>query len=178
MALEELANMAEVLGMLVVAVTFIFLTIQMRQSARSQRSTTTHNASNMALAIYDPIAKDADFAELLLRGLRDPASLSSVEAARFTAHWQYSFFTWQNWFYQRGEGELDEEIWEGFTQLLADVFHTPGLQFFWQQRRQYFAGSFRNYLETELLSKEQSPGYKILGSVETGGETEQGVGQA
>jgi hypothetical protein len=29
----------------------------------------------MALAIYDPIAKDAELAEILLRGLKDPSKL-------------------------------------------------------------------------------------------------------
>ena len=164
MSLEQLANVAEVFGMLVVAITLIFLTLQMRQNTRALRSTTTQNANEMAVAIYNPIVADAGLADLLLRGLRDPGALTDVETARFTAHWQNCFFTWQNWFYQRHEGELDSGIWSGFSSLLGDVFKTPGIQDFWKKRRHYFSDGFRGYLETELLATEQTPGYQILGA--------------
>ncbi len=99
MSLEQLANIAEVFGMIVVAVTLIFLTLQMRQNTKAQRSTTTHNANEMAVAIYNPIVMDEKVADIIMRGLRDPKLLTEVEMARFTAHWQNAFFTWQNWFY-------------------------------------------------------------------------------
>jgi len=172
MSLEQLANIAEVFGMLVVAVTLIFLTLQMRQNTRALRSTTTQNANEMAVAIYNPIVADADLADLLLRGLRDPGVLTEAEMARFTAHWQNCFFTWQNWFYQRHEGELDSGIWLGFSALLGDVFRTPGIQDFWKKRRHYFSEGFRDYLEKELLAAEQTPGYQILGvSAESNADT-------
>lgn len=164
MTLNELANIAEIFGMLVVGVTLIFLTLQTRQSTRAMRATTNHSVNEMALAIYTPIVASDDLAELLLRGLRDPEKLSDVEMARFTAHWQNAFFTWQNWFYQRHVGDLDDEIWSGFTKLLGDVMTTPGLQRFWHDRRSYFSRGFREYMESELAAKETTPGYKVLGA--------------
>jgi len=68
MTLNELANIAEVFGMLVVSVTLVFLTIQMRQNTRAMRSTTYHSVNEMALAIYTPIVASDDLADLLLRG--------------------------------------------------------------------------------------------------------------
>ena len=163
MSLEQLANIAEAFGMIVVAVTLIFLTLQMRQNTKAQRSTTTQNANEMAVAIYNPIVMDEKVADIIMRGLRDPELLTEVEMARFTAPWQNAFFTWQNWFYQRTEGALDDGIWAGFSTLLGDVTQTPGLQKYWQQRRHYFSEEFRTFVETELLGREQSPGYKVLG---------------
>lgn len=163
MSLEQLANIAEVFGMIVVAITLIFLTLQMRQNTKAQRSTTTQNANEMAVAIYNPIVMDNDVADIIIRGLRDPGELTEVEMGRFTAHWQNVFFTWQNWYYQRTEGGLDDGIWAGFSKLLGDVLQTPGLQAYWQQRRHYFSDEFQSFLDKELHSREQSPGYKVLG---------------
>lgn len=166
MTLDQLANMAEVFGILVVAVTFIFLTIQTRQNTKAQRSSTAQSANEMAMSIYKPIVAGPDVAELVLRGLRDPESLTDVETMRFTAHWQNSLFTWQNWFYQRNQGALDDGIWLGFSKVLVDVLQTPGLANFWQHRRHYFSDEFRMFVETEILTQKSTPGYRILGAGE------------
>ena len=164
MSLEQLANIAEVLGMLVVAITLIFLTLQMRQNTKALRSAAAQNAHEMAEAIYSPVIADAELADLVLRGLRDPATLSEVETARFTSFWQNGFFTLQNWFYQRQAGVLDEGIWWGWSKILTDVYQTPGIRNFWQRRRLYFSDDFRAYLETDLFVREPSPDYRPLGT--------------
>ena len=164
MALEQLANIAEIVGMLVVAVTFIFLTLQMRQNTKALRSAAAQSAHEMAEAIYHPLIADAGLTDIVLRGMSDPATLTAVETARFTSFWQNGFFTLQNWFYQRKEGVLDEGIWGGWSKILTDVNTTPGIQTFWQRRRQYFSDDFRKYLETDLFLRKPSPDYRPLGT--------------
>ena len=158
MPLEQIANIAEIFGMIVVAITLVFLTMQMRQNTRAIRSSAAQNVNEMAVAIYASIVADAEVADLLVRGLRDPDTLTDVETARFIAHWQSSFFTWQNWFHQWREDALDDGTWEGFSRLLNDIYQTPGIRYFWQQRRQYFSGEFREHLETNVFTQEATPG--------------------
>jgi len=164
MPLEQLANIAEVIGVVVVVVTMIFLTLQMRQNTKTLRSAAAQNAHEMAESMYSPVIADADLADLILRGLRDPATLSEVETARFTAFWQNAFFTFQNWFYQRQVGVLDEGIWWGWSKVLTDIYQTPGIRNFWKLRRHYFSNDFRAYLETDLFVREPSPEYRPLGT--------------
>ena len=103
MTLEQLANIAEVFGMLVVAITLIYLTIQMRQNTKALRSTAAQSAHEMAEAIYQPIMMDAALADVVIRGMRNSDALSEVETARFTAFWQGGFFTFQTGFISTGK---------------------------------------------------------------------------
>ena len=164
MPLEQLANIAEVFGMLVVAVTLIFLTVQMRQNTKALRSTAAQRAHEMAEAIYHPVIADASLADLVVRGMRDPTTLTEVETARFTSFWQNGFFALQNWFYQRREGVLDEGLWLGWSKILNDVYQTPGIRRFWEHRGHYFSDDFRSYLEMDLSTREPSPDYRPLGT--------------
>ncbi len=164
MSLENLANIAEVFGMLVVAITLIFLTLQMRQNTRALRSTTAQGAHEMAEAIYHPIMMDAALADVVIRGMRDSDVLSEVETARFTAFWQDGFFTFQSWFYQWRAGTLDAGIWTGWSKIITDVHQTPGIRNFWQQRGHYFSDEFRAYLEADLFTRQPSPDYRPLGT--------------
>ena len=164
MPLDQLANIAEVLGMLVVAITLIFLAVQMRQNTKAIRSTTAQNAHEMVEALYRPAIENADVADILIRGMRDPTTLSEVETARFFSHWMHGIFGLQNWFYQWRQGTLDEGIWTSYSQILTDIYQTPGIRTFWEQRRQYFSDDFRAYLEKDLFIRPPSPDYRPLGT--------------
>lgn len=101
----------------------------------------------MAEAIYNAPVMDADVADVLMRGMRDPATLTEVETGRFTSHWMYAFFGLQNWFYQWRDGALDEGICSGWHKILTDIHQTPGIRSVWQQGRRNFSDEFRAYSE-------------------------------
>ena len=164
MTLEQLYYVSEIVGVLVVAVTLIFLTIQVRQNTQALRSAAAQNALEMAEAMYEPIMGDPVLAELLPRGMVNPDSLNDIEMARFTAFWQNGFFTAQNWFFQWKQGALDAAIWAGWSKIFADISHTPGVGRFWQLRRQYFSDEFRKYMETDLFAQKPTPDYRPLGT--------------
>jgi hypothetical protein len=162
---EAVGAVGEIVGAVAVVATLIYLARQMNQNSSALRSTTAQRANEMAISVYNPIAANEDgLAELLLRGLQDPKALSDLEMARFTAHWQSSFFTWQNWFYQYKTGEFDDGIFLGFSRLFTEVLRTPGLQDYWSHRRQYFSDEFRDFLEIKMLSTEAHTGYRVLGT--------------
>lgn len=164
MTLEQFYYIGEIAGVIVVTVTLIFLTIQVRQNTKALRSAAAQNAHDMAEAIYHPVVTDAALADLVIRGIRDPDALTEVETARFTSFWQNGFFAMQNWFYQRQQGVLDEGIWVGWFNVLADITQTPGIRRFWAQRRHYFSDDFRTYVETEVSTREANPEYRPLGT--------------
>ncbi len=165
MPLEQLANIAEVFGMLVVAITLIFLTVQMRQNTKILHSSATHSVHDqVGTQIYRPLAMDHSLADLFVRGLDDPSCLSTVETGRFFAFWMNALFTVQNWFYQWREGALDEAFWTSWSKILTNIYASPGFRLFWEQRKYLFTEEFTNYCETEMFSKQPTPGYRPLGT--------------
>ena len=54
MPLEQIANIAEIVGMIVVAVTFIFLTLQMRQNTKALRSAAANTRSQYSDDYLEP----------------------------------------------------------------------------------------------------------------------------
>ena len=162
MPLEQLANIAEVFGMLVVAITLVFLTVQMRQHTKAVHATTTHAVHDQTMKLYKSLSTDASLADLWVRGMHDPVSLSATETARFIAYWHASILPMQNWFYQWREGVLDEAFWSSWSKVITDVYQMPGFKHFWQQRNKYFSDEFRNYMETELFTRKPSADYRPL----------------
>jgi hypothetical protein len=95
--------------MLLVAITLIFLAVQMRQHTKALQSSAANSAhEQVGTQIYRPLAMDESLAGIFGRGLDDPSGLSSVETARYFAFWQNALFTMQNWFHQWQECALDD----------------------------------------------------------------------
>ena len=76
MTIEQLANIAEVFGMILVAITLIFLTVQVRQNTKALKSSAASSAhEQVGTQLYRPLATDESLADIFVRGLDDPASL-------------------------------------------------------------------------------------------------------
>jgi hypothetical protein len=165
MPLEQLANIAEVFGMLVVAITLIFLTMQMRQNTKALQSSATHlTLDQVGIQIYGKLASDPSLADLFVRGLDDPLCLSSVETTRFFAFWQSAMFFVQNWYFQWRVGVLDDEFWSSWGKIMTDIYSTPGFRMFWEKRKYLFADDFTSYCESEMFSKQPMQDYRPLGT--------------
>jgi len=165
MTIEQLANIAEVFGMILVAITLIFLTVQVRQNTKAMKSSAASSAhEQVSTQLYRPLATDESLADIFVRGLDDPSDLSAVETARFFAFWMNAIFTLQNWFYQWRQGALDEAFWTSFSIIMANNSPTPGFRLFWEQRKYLFAEDFVSYCETNIFNQKPAADYRPLGT--------------
>ncbi len=165
MTIEQLANIAEVFGMILVAITLIFLTVQVRQNTKALKSSAASSAhEQVGTQLYRPLATDESLADIFVRGLDDPSSLSTVETARFFAFWMNAIFTLQNWFYQWRQGALDEAFWTSFSIIMANNSPTPGFRLFWERRKYLFTEDFVNYCETNIFNQKPVADYRPLGT--------------
>ena len=82
MPLEQLANLAEVFGMLVVG-TLIFLTVKTRQGARATRSAAAIESSSMVTAWYRSVGTSEQTSRLFLEALANPDDRTPEEWLQF-----------------------------------------------------------------------------------------------
>ncbi len=164
MTLEQFHQISEIIAAVVVAITLIFLTVQLKQNTKMLRSAATQGAHDQISDIYQPLMADQSLTDLWLRGLQDPSRLSAVETARFFSFWLQALFDVQNWYLQTREGLLDETILNSFGQVLANLHKSsPGFVTFWEKRKYVYAPDFVRYIEADVFTKEMTPGYQPLG---------------
>jgi hypothetical protein len=147
MPLEQLANLAEVFGMLVVGITLIFLTVQTRQGARATRSAAAIESSSMVTAWYRSVGTSEQTSRLFLEALANPDDRTPEEWLQFVFVFHGLLLAFQNSFYLAREGTLDERINESLTQVVLGVKEQPGFQRYWQQRRSLFFAEFQEHID-------------------------------
>jgi hypothetical protein len=152
MPLEQLANIAEIFGMLIVAITLIYLTVQMRQNIRATRSATANDSVSMVSAWYTEIGNSEQSSALFYNAMADPEARTPEEWVQFVMLVHGIFLAFQNSYYLAREGTLDDRITQTINVAIVGIKNQPGFQLYWRQRKAIFYPEFQDYVETVMSS--------------------------
>jgi hypothetical protein len=161
---DAIGAVGEILGAAAVVITLVYLSVQLRQNTKALHSTVTHSAHDQTTGAYRALSMEESLADIFVRGVRDPESLTDTEIVRFFAYWHAAVLPMQNWYYQWREGNLDEAFFSSWCTAIANVGQTPGFREFWRQRRSYFSSDFSEFLDSEVLAGESDEDYRPLGA--------------
>ena len=156
MTLEQYANFAEIVGVIIVVLTFMYMTIQLRQGTRALKSVTVQSLQNQTMTVYGMLIEDM---EIFIEGMRDPSALSAVERGKFNALLTVNLHALQNAYLQIQSGAYDERMQDGWWQVMRNNFLSPGYQGHWDRRKFMLDTEFREFVETEVLKREPTPQY-------------------
>lgn len=162
MSLDQLANIAEIVGMLVIAITLIFLAIQMWQNTAALRSAATREAHAQYAQIYVTLATNDSVRDTFVKGISDPAALSETETSRFFSFWMVCTINYQNWVHQTQSGAMDRELLNSYSKVLQGMGDTPGFKVFWEERKYLFSASTKSHVEAAIQRGAEQP-YRPLG---------------
>ena len=125
MAIDTYANIAEIVGVILVAVTFVFLTLQVRQQTKAMKATTIQEVMQTELAMMSILAENAAIWEKIIVG----APLEPGEETRkaIIIFNMYMIDT-EHRYHQFNTGFLDTQPWEGRLGTLPFVVRLPAYE--------------------------------------------------
>ena len=164
MELQQIANIAEIFGMIVVAITLIFLTVQMRENTRATRSANASATAELTATWYYHIGNNPQSSALFWRYLENPDALSTEERYQAILCFHGLFLSFQTSFYLSRQGTLDTDIRQSLTEVIVDVKHTAGMHHFWNARKKIFLKEFQEYMDG-VLAAEYSVAESLYGGM-------------
>jgi hypothetical protein len=164
MELQQLANIAEIFGMIVVAITLVFLTAQMRENTRATRSANASTATELTATWYFHISNNPQSSALFWHYLDNPDALTAEERFQAILSLHGLFLSFQNSFYLSRQGTLDAEIRQSLTEVIVAVKHTPGMHHFWRARKSIFFKEFQEHIDG-VLAAEYTVAESLYGEV-------------
>ena len=146
MKLKEYALVAEIMGGIAVLVGLIFVGLELRQNTLMQRVTATQALSIDYENAVDALGKDTDTACIYVRGIKGLDNLNGIERYRFFVLWFHVLRAGEQLHYYSLEGMVDERIWRGYERQLGEVFRYPGVQQYWQIRKEWYSDEFQSFV--------------------------------
>ena len=150
---DAIGAIGEIVGAVAVIATLIYLTIQIRDSARASRAASVTDATAAVQAWYQEIGSNPASAKLFLDGMSDPDSLSTLDQFQFLMLVHSVFLGFQRAVFLSKAGTLDAGLRDSIGTAIQAVNRMPGIHFYWQQRRPFFQPEFVAWVE-ELLERE------------------------
>jgi len=150
MALQDLANLGEVIGAIAVIASLIYLAFEIRQNTRAMRRAATqeiHRSLNDQARCF---VESPDLAALFFRASQQPQELTGEERFRFQMLLTYVFSNFEMAIGYYREGLLGDDMIEGFVKGLRPLFENPLVVEWWEAEGQ---GTFSPELR-DLVAKQ------------------------
>ena len=110
MTIQDLGSVGELVGAIATVATLVYLAIQIRANTHAVRSAAAQSVHEAFATWYRMLAADADLAQVAANGLRDYASLSEADRARFVATFMAFLSCSQDAFIKWREGSLCDYV--------------------------------------------------------------------
>jgi len=162
--LQDLSNIAQVLGAVAVVVSLFYVGSQIRQNTAAVRSSTAQAVHDNYASWYISLASNGELMKVSVDGLRSYSTLPEVEKARvLTIMMAFLSFS-QNAFYQWREGSLLPQLWVSWEALMINLVQSPGGQELWAERAYVFGDEFRSHVENVIMKRTPDPKAKPFGA--------------
>jgi hypothetical protein len=146
MSLSELASLGSFVSGFAVLTSLIYLALQVRQTERNQQISIRHSrvtrTVELHLALADPAVADA-----WLHGWGSPQDITHTEVSQFINVCRALFFHFEDSFYQREEGLLNDEAFETVVAGARLIARSPGVRAAWKIARPNFGGRFLDFMD-------------------------------
>ena len=149
---EAVSGIAEIVGVIVVVISLLYVGVQIRQNTRATRYQATQNLVAGMSDAHFPISSDGEFAAIARKGGYDRSSLTDDEQLRYNM-WMFSLFNQYDFAYHKYKaGELDEIIWKKLEyEVPRWIASLPGVREWWEQDKERMSRDFVNYVEKRVV---------------------------
>ena len=156
MSLSALASLGSLVGGIAVLISLIYLALQVRQTERNQQISIRHSRASrtveLHLALADPAVADA-----WLHGSGSPQEITQTELSQFINLCRSLFFHFEDSFYQREEGLLNDDAFETVVAGARLLARNPGLRAAWRMARPNFGGRFLDFMDGVVAGSALEP---------------------
>src|ERR1700722_14246999 len=156
MSLSDFASVGSFVSGFSGLVLLIYLALQVRQTERNQQISIRHSRASrtvdLHLALADPAVADA-----WLHGTGSPLEITQTELSQYITLCRAHFFHFEDSFYQREEGLLNDEAFETVVAGARLLARSPGLRAAWKIARPNFGGRFLAFMDGVVAGSAVEP---------------------
>ena len=147
MTLQELAQLVSIVSGIAVPISLLYVTFQIRQSARHQRGVIGHGRAAHVQQLMQAVAASPPLMETVMRGMAGDARLERVQVSQF--YWFVSaiFVAFQNTFHQRCEGMASSLMYDSAVRTMRFHLSHPGTRAVWILGRDSFEPRFVAFID-------------------------------
>lgn len=153
MSLETIYYLSQIVAVLAILGSLIFVGVQIRQHTKQARAAAAQSVYENYASWYMFSGESMERARIGVKALKDLDSLSDEENVIFMGTMMAQFAYLQSAFYLWQDGSLKDEVWRSMEATVTTVLTASGGKAFWKRRRFSFTEAFCVHIETNALNR-------------------------
>ncbi|HEX8794973.1 MAG TPA: hypothetical protein VF765_28700 [Polyangiaceae bacterium] len=156
MSLSVLASLGSFVSGFAVLISVVYLALQVRQTERNQQISIRHSRVSRTVELHLALA-DPAVAQAWLHGSGNPQEITQTELSQYIHLCRAYFFHFEDSFYQRQEGLLNDAAFETVVAGVRLSARSPGWRAAWKIARPNFGGRFRDFMDRLVAASAVEP---------------------
>jgi len=153
---EMLSAVGQLMAVLIVIPSLIYLAVQIREQNKERRRA----GINILTAQWSDLVKTGqesrEFAAFFLRGIGSFQNLDAPDKLRFSAFFTRYTRNCEGMFIYYRDGALEEALWDEVERTMNDYFAYPGVREWWVTRKHWLTDEFCAVVEA-IIAKNPEP---------------------
>lgn len=146
MSLEEFYYISQIVAVVGIFASLVFVGLQIRQNTRATRAASHNAVSDSLNEINRMFAENADLTKIWLTGMANRQALSAEERWRFDSTARAYLHVCETMFIQAGLGAGDKSVMHAEEEGIRTAFASPGVREWWAENPYGFCAEFRTYV--------------------------------
>lgn len=147
MTLEELAYISQIIGVIAVLASLIFVGLQIRQNTKAIKATSHHAVTDSFNAINNIILSDPTVARRWRLALEGSKELDEDERISVDFMLLANMRIFETLYYQYTNGTLDKKLFDAELKTLKWSVTFPGVQAWWATNPISLSAEFRAFID-------------------------------
>lgn len=149
---NAVAAIGQIVGTVLVGVTLIYLSLQLRQNTASLKSSTFLAISTSMGSTMEVLATHPDLAPLVIKAQSGLDQLSEVERSRFGFMMMMAYRRVETVVVQRHFGFINPELTAGFERSALSALRSKGARQWWETSKGAFSALFSAWVDEKIAS--------------------------
>ena len=152
--LEQFAHLADIVGVIVLIASLIYVAQQVRQNTSMMRSAAASGYVELDFNVSNSMIENRDVGEIWVKGDRDFDSLDEIDRARILVFERRALELWQHCYYMREEGLFPDFKWEQQKWIIRNFGRRQSVRAAWKAFGPGYSKSFQEYMEQQFAIAE------------------------
>jgi len=153
MTLEQYAAIAEIIGVVLVIASLIYVAQQLRQNTDMMRASAASERVQRDTELSASVSDSQEFAELWVQGRANFEGLGEVERTRLIFFERRAILHWHDMYVLRKKHLLPDEYWRELLWIIRNLGgRRQAIQASWKMFKDSFDESFQDFLDEQFLA--------------------------
>jgi len=150
LTLEQMSYIAEVIGVILIIISIIYLAMEIRLNTKMLRVSNSREFVQWNTELVEPLANQREICETWVKADSDFDSLDQVDKQRMILFEWRAISAWNNFYHLRQNNLVEDHLWKELTWIFENIGKRQSVRKSWKIFKDGYEQPFQDFMSQYL----------------------------